>query len=99
MCVTTNTITICDGSAFPKPPSHGDAPLSPNGASHFELFVEPAISRRRRRPTIEAGYRKTAEFHGVLLELSLMNDGARPFRGREGKPSMATEILLKDLRQ
>ena len=32
---TTQRITTCDGCASPAP-SHGDAPLSPNGASHFD---------------------------------------------------------------
>jgi hypothetical protein len=50
----------------PPAPSHGDAPLSPNGASHFDRANGCEAPRRRCLNFIERGYRKTAEFYGIF---------------------------------
>src|SRR5215467_7853069 len=59
--------TICDGHA--SPPSYGDAPLSPSGASHFDKILAAKILER----SIDPGYRKRAEFYGFLARRSLIS--------------------------
>src|SRR3974377_1598416 len=54
-------------------PSHGDAPLSPNGASHFDRANGCEPPQEPRPQFIERGYRKADDFYGIFEWRSLIN--------------------------
>src|SRR6185295_18628988 len=85
---TTNAITICDGPCLPSP-SHPGAPLSPNGASLFRVR-----SPLHRGPL--SIKRRNLWHFGSSIAYELWH---RRNRLRLRDFVMATEILVKDLRQ